>query len=208
MERTRLAIELHDSLAQNLTGVALELQTVRETVRDDTETAVTHLETADRSLKSCREELRNCLRDLRSEALETADVNAAIRMTLDPHTADANVTIRFNVPRERLTDNTMHALLRIIRELVLNAVRHGHATVIKVAGAIEDGKLLFSVADNGCGFDVENRPGLREGHFGLQGVHDRIHGFEGEMEIKSTIGCGTKVTLALTLPKEDNSCRN
>ena len=208
MERTRLAIELHDSLAQNLTGVALELQTVKDLVRDDAETAAAHLETADRSLKSCREELRNCLRDLRSEALETDDVNAAIRMTLDPHTADANVTIRFNVPRERLTDNTMHALLRIIRELVLNAVRHGHATAIRVAGTIEDGKLLFSVADNGCGFDVDGRPGLREGHFGLQGVHDRIRGFEGEMEIRSAIGRGTKVTLALTLPKEDSSCRN
>ena len=208
MERTRLAIELHDSLAQNLTGVALELQTVKDLVRDDAETAAAHLETADRSLKSCREELRNCLRDLRSEALETDDVNAAIRMTLDPHVEDANVTIRFNVPRERLTDNTMHALLRIIRELVLNAVRHGHATAIKVAGAIENGKLLFSVADNGCGFDVDNHPGLREGHFGLQGVHDRIRGFEGEMEVKSAIGRGTKVTLALTLPKEDNSCRN
>ena len=208
MERTRLAIELHDSLAQNLTGVALELQTVKDLMRDDAETAAAHLETADRSLKSCREELRNCLRDLRSEALETDDVNAAIRMTLDPHVEDADVTIRFNIPRERLTDNTMHALLRIIRELVLNAVRHGHASAIRVAGAIENGKLLFSVADNGCGFDVDNRPGLREGHFGLQGIHDRIRGFEGEMEVKSTIGRGTKVTLALTLPKEDNSCRN
>lgn len=208
MERTRLAIELHDSLAQNLTGVALELQTAKDLVYDDAETAAAHLETADRSLKSCREELRNCLRDLRSEALETDDVNAAIRMTLDPHTADANVTIRFNVPRERLTANTMHALLRIIRELVLNAVRHGHATAIKVAGAIENGKLLFSVADNGCGFDVDNHPGLREGHFGLQGVHDRIRSFEGEMEVRSDIGRGTKVMLALTLPKEDNSCRN
>ena len=207
MERTRLAIELHDSLAQNLTGVALELQTVKELVRDETDSAVSHLETVDRSLRSCREELRNCLRDLRSEALETDDVNEAIRLTLDPHAAGADVSIRFNVSRDKLTDNTMHALLRIIRELVLNAIRHGHATAIKVAGAIENGKLLFSVSDNGCGFDVNNHPGIREGHFGLQGVHDRIRGFEGEMEIRSDPGRGTKVTLALTLPKEDLSCR-
>ena len=203
MERTRLAIELHDSLAQNLTGIALELQTVKELVRDETDSAVSHLETADRSLRSCREELRNCLRDLRSDALETSDVNEAIRMTLDPHVTGTDVTIRFNVPRSRLTDNTMHTLLRIVRELVLNAVRHGQATAIRVAGTIEDDKLLFSVSDNGCGFDVGNHPGIREGHFGLQGVHDRIRGFEGEMNIKSDAEHGTKVTLALTLPKED-----
>lgn len=205
MERTRLAIELHDSLAQNLTGVALELQTVKEIVHEDTENAVVHLETADRSLKSCREELRNCLRDLRSEALEETNVNEAIRMTLDPHTADANVTIRFNVPRERLTDNTMHALLRIIRELALNAVRHGHATAIKVAGTIENGRLLFSVADNGCGFDPDNHLGPREGHFGLQGIHERVKGFAGSLEVKSRPKEGTKVTVALKLPTEDNA---
>ena len=206
MERTRLAIELHDSLAQNLTGVALELQTVKELVRDETDAAVSHLETADRSLRSCREELRNCLRDLRSEALETDDVNEAIRLTLDPHAGGADVSIRFNVPRDKLTDNTMHALLRIIRELVINAIRHGHATAVRVAGAIENGKLLFSVSDNGCGFDVGNHPGIREGHFGLQGVHDRIRGFEGEMDIRSDAEHGTKVTLALMLPREDKSC--
>ena len=128
-------------------------------------------------------------------------------MTLDPHVTGTDVTIRFNVPRSRLTDNTMHTLLRIVRELVLNAVRHGQATAIRVAGTIEDDKLLFSVSDNGCGFDVGNHPGIREGHFGLQGVHDRIRGFEGEMNIKSDPGRGTKVTLALTLPKEDLSCR-
>ena len=203
MERTRLAIELHDSLAQNLTGVALELQTVQDIVREDLETGVAHLATASRSLTSCREELRNCLRDLRSEALETDDIDAAIRMTLDPHMEDANVTIRFNVPRERLTDNTMHALLRIIRELALNAVRHGHASRIKVAGAIEDGHLLFSVADNGCGFDPDNHLGPREGHFGLQGIHERVKGFAGSLKVRSRPGEGSKVTISLKLPTED-----
>ena len=205
MERTRLAIELHDSLAQNLTGVALELQTVQDVVREDIEAGAAHLLTASRSLMSCREELRNCLRDLRSEALETDDINAAIRMTLDPHLGDAEAVVRFNVPRDILTDNTMHAILRMIRELVLNAIRHGHASRIRVAGAIENGRLLFSVADNGRGFDPKNRPGPREGHFGLQGIHERIKGFAGSMEIDSRPNAGAKVSVAMMLPTEDKT---
>ncbi len=206
MERTRLAIELHDSIAQSLTGVALEIQTAKATIRDDIALADTHLDIADRSLKSCREELRNCLRDLRSDALEVNDLNEAIRMTLATQTDGAEISIRFNVPRERLTDNTLHALLRIIRELVLNAVRHGHARAIKVAGALEANRLLFSVTDNGCGFDPNRRPGIAEGHFGLQGVAERVNGFAGQLDITSAPGAGTKVTIAMRLPAEEPSC--
>lgn len=205
MERTRLAIELHDSLAQNLTGVALQLQTAQETIHDDAAIAAKHLETANRSLLSCRAELRNCLRDLRSEALETDNVDDAIRMTLAPHVGNTAVTVRFQVPRERISDNTLHAVLRIIRELVLNAIRHGQATSVKVAGAIEDDRLLFSVSDNGRGFNAEKPYGPQEGHFGLQGIRERINDFNGTFEIDSKPGRGTKATLSLLLPQEDKS---
>ena len=204
MERTRLAIELHDSLAQNLTGVALELQTARETVLDDARRSLFHLDTANRSLMSCREELRNCLRDLRSDALETTDINEAIRLTLDPHLGSAQAQIRFNVPRERFSDNTLHAVLCIVRELVINAVRHGDASKVRIAGAIEGRELLFSVEDDGCGFDVANRPGMREGHFGLQGIQERINGYKGQMKISSVRGKGTKVTLSMKLPQGED----
>ena len=202
MERTRLAIELHDAISQNLTGVALELQTAKDTLREDLDQTAHHLAIADRSLMSCREELRNCLSDLRSTALEVDDVNKAIRLTLAPYDGDAAITVRFNVPRDRITDNTMHALLRIIRELVVNAIRHGRADTIRVAGAIEDGKLLFSVTDDGCGFDPANHPSVPDGHFGLQGIQDRIDAFAGTMTVDSAIGRGTRVAIAITLPKE------
>ena len=202
-ERTRLAVELHDSLAQNLTGIALELKTAAALTREDAEQALTHLHIADKSLLSCRQELRNCMHDLRSDALEMDNMNDAIRLTLEPHANDTDIQIRFNVPRERFSDNTAHAILRIIRELVLNAIHHGHATTIRIAGIIENGRLLVSVKDDGCGFDPNNHPGVRQGHFGLQGIRERIMAFDGELMIESAADEGTKATIAIKLPRED-----
>lgn len=202
LERTRLAIELHDSIAQNLTGATMELKAA-DLVADTDRPALHRLLTlAIRTLDSCRENLRNCIWDLRSLTLDEGNVSAAIRKTVAPHIADVTLTIRFRVPRERLSDKTTHTILSVIRELAINAARHGNASIIWIAGCIEGDKLLFSVRDNGRGFDAASAPGMGQGHFGLQGIRDRISPFEGTMQVSSRIGHGTKVTLSLHLPKE------
>ena len=130
-------------------------------------------------------------------------MEAAILETLGPHVQDAAISVRFSVPREKLTDSTAHAILSIIRELVVNALRHGKATAVKVAGCIDGGKVLFSVADNGCGFNPDTAPGAAQGHFGLQGIRERIDRFEGEMSITGKGGHGAKVAIRLNLPKAE-----
>ena len=213
-ERTRLAIELHDALSQNLTGVSLEIATAAKLaaqISPQPETpnpqlsTLQHLDIAARSLKSCRDELRNCIWDLRNCALEATDMNDAVQRTLAPFIDVINLAVRFNVPRERLPDDTAHALLRIIRELVQNAIRHGHAKNIKVAGYIEDDLLNFSVSDDGAGFDPDNCAGVKQGHFGLQGIRERVNHFGGEMSIKSETGIGTKVTIAIPNPQHSTA---
>ena len=203
-ERTHLAVELHDSLSQTLSGVSMQIDAVGRFADTDRERMRKHLGIASKTLKSCRDELRNCLSDLRSSALEERDKNEAIRQTLEPYSDDAAISIRFFIPREILSDSTAHTILSIIRELVVNAIRHGHADKVKVAGALEDGKLLFSVTDNGCGFDTESVPGLAEGHFGLQGIRERVDGLDGNFEIESKAGRGSKAKVSIHLPKELN----
>ena len=198
-ERTRIAVELHDTIAQNLTGVSLEIDSAGQLAAKDTAGMMKHLDMAARTLQSCRNELRNCLWDLRSRALEETDLNEAIRRTIAPLVSEVDLSIRFNVPRKSLADDTAHVLMRILRELVLNAVRHGGASTVKIAGSLEDGTLRFSVRDNGCGFDPATRPGVMQGHFGLQGIRERVNQFNGEMEIESTPGNGTKISIGMKL---------
>ena len=206
MERTRLAVELHDALSQNLTGIAFELKTVGLTLDRDREKSRTHLRRAENVLDSCREELRYCLWDLRNDTLSESSLADAIRRTLLPQIGDAGLRVRFDVPRALVSDNTAHAILCIIRELSVNAVRHGAATEIRVAGSHDGDRILFSVRDNGTGFDPAAAPGMDEGHFGLHGIRERLATLDGSLTVESSAGRGTKATVTIVADgnKEDS----
>lgn len=196
-ERTRLAAELHDAVAQNLSGVSLQIDAAERLLDGERDRLAEKLHLASIALKSSRVELRNCLWDLRNQALDEPDMNAAILKALAPHLGDTRLTIRFNIRRTTISDNTAHAILRIIRELVSNAIRHGQAKTIRIAGGLDNGRILFSVRDDGCGFDPDNVPGMRQGHFGLPGIRERIRKLNGNLEISSSPGKGSKFTVSL-----------
>ena len=204
-ERTRLSVELHDSISQTLTGVALQVDAAKGAGLDAKSPAAHFLETARALLASCRQELRCCIWDLRSRTFEEKDLTEAVRRTLAPHTGGSDIQVRFNVPREILSETTTHDILRIVRELVVNAIRHGRAQHIKVAGELRNGQVRFSVRDDGCGFDPSSAPGAREGHFGLQGIRERIGGHNGDMRIDSAAGRGTKVVVSFAAEGRDEN---
>ena len=196
-DRTRLAVELHDTISQNLTGATMQIGTAAQFVGTDAARAVRHIDIATRTLDACREELRNCIWDLRSNTLDEKDLAAAVRRTVQRLVGDARLDIRFDAPREKISDNAVHALLNIVRELAANAVRHGGASVVRVSGSLEDGMLSCAVEDDGFGFDPDDRPGLAEGHFGLQGVEERVDELGGELSIRSRKGEGTRVSFRI-----------
>ena len=201
-ERTRLSVELHDTLSQNLAGLACLIGTSESALDTNPALAKQGLETANRMLQSCRTELRHCLFDLRNDMLEEEDFPTAIRKTLAQLEPQAQISIRFAVPRSLFHDATAHAILNIIRELVSNALRHGKATSIKIAGSIENGLLLFSVTDNGSGFDPETSPGPKSGHFGIDGIRERLSRRNGHLSFESHPGF-THARVEIPLPHEN-----
>ena len=202
-ERTRLAVELHDSLSQNLAGVACQLSATKRAIALHPEQALPSLEKAERMLLSSRTELKRCLWDLRSDALEETDTSTAITKTLGPVLGNAKLILRFAVPRNRLKDSTMHAILCILRELCSNAIRHGQANTLRIAGALDGDALVFSVADDGRGFNVSHVPGPESGHFGLAGIRERVEHLGGSVEMRSDppTGTYTRIGLPMIRPK-------
>ena len=198
-ERTHLAVELHDSLSQNLSGVACQIAATKGTLPAGADETARYLSTAERMLLSCRTALRRCLWDLRENALEEKDFAEAIRKTLAPVVDRSVFSVQFNVPRTRLDDTTAHAILCIVRELVTNAVRHGKAQNVRICGGLQDGLLAFSVSDDGSGFDPDSAAGANEGHFGLEGIQERIKRLGGKFTLKSSPGSGCTATATIPL---------
>ena len=197
MERTRLAAEIHDSLSQNLSGVAGQIAAVRRALVVKPEVAGGYLERAERMLSSSRIELQRCLFDLRGTALEEANLGETLRRTVEPILGSVGLRLRFNVPRAKIGDSALHAVICIVRELVSNSIVHGRAARVFIAGALDEEALRFSVTDDGCGFDVSCAPGVAEGHFGLQGIRERLNRLGGTLSFAAVSPHGCSATVII-----------
>ena len=200
-ERTRIASDLHDYLAQNLTALSYQLTAAKFTHGTDPAASARHLATASTMLDSSRTELRRCLWDLKSEALEEPTFDRAIRRAIQQVLDDTALVLDVRIPRSTLSDTTAHALLSVIRELVANAIRHGRAREIRIGGEIESGVLRLSVTDDGRGFDPAVRANSACGHFGLDGARNRIERLGGSFEIDSAPGKGVRARIELHLAR-------
>lgn len=198
-ERMRLAVELHDSIAQDLTGVSMQLDAVEQAYRENAPETPQFIELTRRSLNSCCTELRNCLFDLRNNSLEETNIDMAIRRAISTHVGEAEVNIKLPFSRQRIPDATFHSMLSIIRELTVNALRHGEAKHIWISGDIINDVIQIEVKDDGCGFDTEHHPGPNDGHFGLQGINERLLRIGGSMTVSSEPKKGTIFKVSISI---------
>lgn len=126
--------------------------------------------------------------------------------TLAPHVTGSNIdiSVQFNAPLRKLSESITHAILRIIRELTINAIRHGKPSHIRIVGEYHDRSVSFSVTDDGVGFDPSSIPGPAQGHFGLAGIRERLAAFNGALTIESRPGRGARCTASLGADDENN----
>lgn len=196
-ERTRLAAELHDSVAQNLSGISMQISAARSARHVAPADEEAHLDVAERMIRSSLSELRRCIWDLRSDALDDPDFAAALESTVRPVAGRSAIHVSCNVKRSRLNDTTAHSLLRIARELASNAVRHGSAANVWIECTSEQGVLRMVVRDDGRGFDPDSCAGPSEGHFGLKGIRERARRLDAVFSLESAPGKGATATIEI-----------
>jgi signal transduction histidine kinase len=199
-ERTRMAEELHDTLAQGLTGVSMQLAAAGRAREQRPDELPHHLQLAGQILHAARDEVRRALWNLRSGLLDTGDLIGslqAIAANLSPDTKP-EISCRSVGEARPLPESVAHALLRIAQEALSNAVKHSDAGEIDVVVEFGESEVSLIVGDNGRGFHADDAAKMAASHFGLQGMRDRTRRLHGQFQIDSKPGSGT--TIKVTVP--------
>ncbi len=194
-ERQRIARELHDSIEQEMGGVAIQISNARRRLSQDPTQADSALTLAQEMIRHCREEARTSIRDLRSVALEQGGLPRAIQELLTPAATEAKIQLTFSEQGSvaRLDARIESDLFRVAQEAVTNAIHHATPSKIEITVDYAPDFVTLTVQDDGCGFDAASAP--PRGHFGLLGMQERANQQHARLIVESRPGAGTKVSL-------------
>jgi two-component system NarL family sensor kinase len=210
-ERNRLAREIHDTLAQGLTAITLQLETADALAQTRPDRAQEAIRRALALARSNLEETRRSMIDLRAAPLQDRSLPEALE-ALTRLTAQDGIEVECHcsLPHDYpiLPQRVETALYRIAQEALSNAYRHAQARHISLRLEIVDDELCLTVQDDGRGFSPEEviaagqESGPSASHFGLTGINERVKLLGGVVCIQSEPGAGTCLSACVPLGEE------
>ncbi len=218
LERNRLAREIHDTLAQGLAAITMQLETADALLEAGASSGGANAggassggsgpSAAERTQKAIAqalslaranlEEARRSVLDLRAAPLEGRTLAQALNALAEEASGKGSVPVRFHATgASRPLPNRVEAgLYRIAQEAVANAVRHAGARTIRVKLLAQPAHVRLMVIDDGRGFDVNALPTDR---YGLAGIQERVHLLGGKLTLQTSPGQGTQVDVLVPL---------
>lgn len=203
-DRRLVAYEIHDGLAQQLTGTLYSFQIFRELRGRSPEEAEKAFERGMELLAESLAESRRLINGLRPPILDDYGVVDAIEYLVCETGKIGGLTIEFDAdfPRIRLKPNLETTLFRIAQESLTNIRKHSQSSRAEVTLRRTDDRILLTIRDWGIGFDLQQ---VGRDRFGLRSIRDRAALFGGRTDIRSVIGEGTEVIAELPLLKRNES---
>jgi len=198
-ERTRIAREIHDTLAQGYVGVSVQLEVLSELLRKCKEAE------AMSQLNKIREYVREGLSDARQSiwGLRTQDTTentlpVRLRRIADAANED-NLSASFSLhgAYRVLDPKTESEMLRIAQEAINNVKRHSGANTVQIQLEYRLNEVELIVQDNGKGVASDSSSGPSSGHFGIAGMRERATEIQGTLRVESVAGMGTTVRLSV-----------
>jgi PAS domain S-box-containing protein len=195
-ERNRMARDIHDTLAQGLTGVIVQLQAAEDAsskgYKKDTRN---HLQNAQALARHGLNEARRSVQALRPQVLEDATFWEALKGLIKSATVGTPLQTNFRLRGQlrELPSIAQENLLHIGQEALTNTLKYAQATRFETRLSFNAREVRLDLRDNGVGFKVNN------GHsgFGLTGMQERVHQMNGTLTIASASGKGTKIVVVL-----------
>jgi signal transduction histidine kinase len=195
-ERQRLAGEIHDTIAQGLASIVLQLQGAEQELAEDPRAARARISTAIATAREGLAEARRTLWALRPDLLSGEPFHRTVERVMKDWAESSGVPAHSRVtgPVRALSRDVEQMLLRCLQEALANVQKHARAGSVTVTLSYMDNELMLDIRDDGRGFDITKRaPG-----FGLQGMKERAEALGGRLDMESAPGEGT--TIAVQVP--------
>jgi signal transduction histidine kinase len=200
-ERKRIARELHDDTSQSLAALVMAIDGSLAALRAG---LTPRLEEAKALAVRTIEEVHRMILDLRPSVLDDLGLQSAIRWYAERHLTGRGVSVRceFDAPDRRFPAAFETALFRVCQEAMSNIARHAHAESVLIQLSEDGGEIRIEIEDDGRGFEPDNVSHAERRHFGLMGIEERVEILGGKVVIDSAPGQGTRIRLAVPLPRE------
>lgn len=196
-ERQLVSYEIHDGLAQYLTGAMMHLAACEHAASDSPQAEDLH--EGLRLLRAATDEARRLISGLRPPALDELGIIEAVESLVDDARMEvADVRFHHALPARRLPADVETTIFRIVQESLANVRRHARATTAYIGlESTADGGVRIVIRDDGVGFDPA---AVQAERFGLEGIRQRARLIGGEAVITSRPGGGTTIDVSLPPP--------
>jgi len=197
-ERQRIARELHDTLAQGLVGVILQLEAARlRLASGEVDRAGDIIDQAQGRARTALAAARQAIDDLRAGSAGTVDAHATVEEEIRRFSTATGMAVEADIAAlATLPPDVAEQTAPVIVEGLTNVLRHARAQRVWVQVTVHESKVETMVRDDGVGFDVTATAGMT-GHYGLLGLRERARLAGGEVQVVSGPGQGTTVRLCL-----------
>ena len=205
-ERNRLAREIHDTLAQGLIGIILQLERLDLKLTDSEDSMRDLLERALSLARENLEEARRSVHDLRAAPLEGRTLLEALFHLTDNLRGEGMFSVDLRAPMSLplFAARVETALFRVVQEAISNCRKHAQCSAIALDIDINDDVLTLRVTDNGLGFDIDEARRVPD-RFGLSSMYERVSQIGGHLNIESQTGGGTSISLSIPLDRAIHS---
>ncbi|MEA2712069.1 MAG: hypothetical protein QOK27_30 [Gemmatimonadales bacterium] len=195
-ERTRIAREIHDTLLQGFTGIALQLVAATSRVSHPPE-AITALRELIALAQRTLEDARQAVWDMREPALAGGDLPATLRTAAEDSLRGAGIALDYiveGVPRP-LDPEVEAVVFRVGQEAIANVVKHSAAHTVRLGLSYGERAMRLSVNDDGRGFAVDPDFHAYGGHWGLLGMRERANQIRAKLSVRSVPGHGSEIVI-------------
>ena len=190
-ERNRLARDLHDAVSQTLFSATLIAEVLPRIWDKDPEQGRARLEELRRLTRGALAEMRSLLLELRPTALEEAELADLLRQLAEANAVRSRIQIDLSLEGgEHVPNNLKVPVYRIVQEALNNVIKHSDAQHASVRLVADDQGVRLAVSDDGKGFDPA---AVTSDHLGLSIMSERARALEGELELETAPGEGTRV---------------